>query len=76
MDDVESVLWMLSRDLNRGGGGHNDFGDNYSVVNGHSMYDGQWEEGYQEMGTWFPLFDLFWDIGKHGLNPTEAEVEY
>ena len=44
--------------------------------NGDGMKNGRRDEGREEIRSWFPLLDLFWDDGQSGISPTEAEVGY
>ena len=37
------------------------------------MEYGQQDEGEEEIGSWFPLLDLFWYNGQRVLSPKEAE---
>ena len=52
----------------RQGEERHDYGENGIVVNGDGIYESQREEGQEEIGRWFPLLDLLWDDGQHGLN--------
>ena len=46
------------------------YSGNGSVGNGDGMANRRWEEGEEEIGSWFPMLDLFWDCGQRGLSPT------
>ena len=51
-----------------------EYSDYDSVGNGNGVDNGQREEGEEEIGSWFPLLDLFWDYGQLGISPTEDKV--